>query len=281
NNAMTSSAAAANQQQPLVGGGGGGGGGSIEDPFFAVKSDVERNVESARKLFDRWSILMSQYKTLASNPVGRQELDYCLGELQNSLRNIEWDLDDLEETIGIVERNPRKFRLDESEVAARRGFVSETRQRAQEMKAKIERLEPNTPVAVTPPATATSVRQPGAAGGGSAGASSSRQALPNYAEETQAAQQLLLRQQDETLDRLSGGIGALKDISHRMNSELEEQAVILDEFGREMDTTESKLDTTMKKMARVLHMSNDKRQWTVIGVLLLVLIILIVLLFVL
>uniref|UniRef100_A0A1I8I1Z8 t-SNARE coiled-coil homology domain-containing protein n=2 Tax=Macrostomum lignano TaxID=282301 RepID=A0A1I8I1Z8_9PLAT len=278
---MTSSAAAANQQQPLVGGGGGGGGGSIEDPFFAVKSDVERNVESARKLFDRWSILMSQYKTLASNPVGRQELDYCLGELQNSLRNIEWDLDDLEETIGIVERNPRKFRLDESEVAARRGFVSETRQRAQEMKAKIERLEPNTPVAVTPPATATSVRQPGAAGGGSAGASSSRQALPNYAEETQAAQQLLLRQQDETLDRLSGGIGALKDISHRMNSELEEQAVILDEFGREMDTTESKLDTTMKKMARVLHMSNDKRQWTVIGVLLLVLIILIVLLFVL
>ncbi|PAA72509.1 hypothetical protein BOX15_Mlig028854g1, partial [Macrostomum lignano] len=279
NNAMTSSAAAANQQQPLVGGGGGGG--SIEDPFFAVKSDVERNVESARKLFDRWSILMSQYKTLASNPVGRQELDYCLGELQNSLRNIEWDLDDLEETIGIVERNPRKFRLDESEVAARRGFVSETRQRAQEMKAKIERLEPNTPVAVTPPATATSVRQPGAAGGGSGGASSSRQALPNYAEETQAAQQLLLRQQDETLDRLSGGIGALKDISHRMNSELEEQAVILDEFGREMDTTESKLDTTMKKMARVLHMSNDKRQWTVIGVLLLVLIILIVLLFVL
>uniref|UniRef100_A0A1I8JCB6 t-SNARE coiled-coil homology domain-containing protein n=3 Tax=Macrostomum lignano TaxID=282301 RepID=A0A1I8JCB6_9PLAT len=276
---MTSSAAAANQQQPLVGGGGGGG--SIEDPFFAVKSDVERNVESARKLFDRWSILMSQYKTLASNPVGRQELDYCLGELQNSLRNIEWDLDDLEETIGIVERNPRKFRLDESEVAARRGFVSETRQRAQEMKAKIERLEPNTPVAVTPPATATSVRQPGAAGGGSGGASSSRQALPNYAEETQAAQQLLLRQQDETLDRLSGGIGALKDISHRMNSELEEQAVILDEFGREMDTTESKLDTTMKKMARVLHMSNDKRQWTVIGVLLLVLIILIVLLFVL
>ncbi|PAA89140.1 hypothetical protein BOX15_Mlig024906g1, partial [Macrostomum lignano] len=275
----TSSAAAANQQQPLVGGGGGGG--SIEDPFFAVKSDVERNVESARKLFDRWSILMSQYKTLASNPVGRQELDYCLGELQNSLRNIEWDLDDLEETIGIVERNPRKFRLDESEVAARRGFVSETRQRAQEMKAKIERLEPNTPVAVTPPATATSVRQPGAAGGGSGGASSSRQALPNYAEETQAAQQLLLRQQDETLDRLSGGIGALKDISHRMNSELEEQAVILDEFGREMDTTESKLDTTMKKMARVLHMSNDKRQWTVIGVLLLVLIILIVLLFVL
>uniref|UniRef100_A0A1I8INM0 Syntaxin-6_N domain-containing protein n=1 Tax=Macrostomum lignano TaxID=282301 RepID=A0A1I8INM0_9PLAT len=232
---MTSSAAAANQQQPLVGGGGGGG--SIEDPFFAVKSDVERNVESARKLFDRWSILMSQYKTLASNPVGRQELDYCLGELQNSLRNIEWDLDDLEETIGIVERNPRKFRLDESEVAARRGFVSETRQRAQEMKAKIERLEPNTPVAVTPPATATSTQR--------------------WHRRTQRH----LAPHEQRTGRAGSDI--------------------LDEFGREMDTTESKLDTTMKKMARVLHMSNDKRQWTVIGVLLLVLIILIVLLFVL
>lgn len=31
---------------------------------------------------------------------------------------------------------------------------------------------------------------------------------------------------------------------------------MLDEFGTEMETTEGKLDATMKKVAKVLHMSN-------------------------
>ena len=31
---------------------------------------------------------------------------------------------------------------------------------------------------------------------------------------------------------------------------------MLDDFAHEMDTTESKMDNVMKKMAKVLHMSN-------------------------
>lgn len=33
---------------------------------------------------------------------------------------------------------------------------------------------------------------------------------------------------------------------------------MLDDFGNEFDTTESKLDTTMKKVAKVLHMNNGE-----------------------
>lgn len=35
---------------------------------------------------------------------------------------------------------------------------------------------------------------------------------------------------------------------------------MLDDFGNELETTESKLDTTMKKVAKVLHMNNGKCQ---------------------
>lgn len=31
---------------------------------------------------------------------------------------------------------------------------------------------------------------------------------------------------------------------------------MLDDFGNELETTESKIDSTMKKMAKVLHMNN-------------------------
>ena len=33
---------------------------------------------------------------------------------------------------------------------------------------------------------------------------------------------------------------------------------MLDDFAHEMDTTESKMDNVMKKMAKVLHMSNGE-----------------------
>lgn len=33
---------------------------------------------------------------------------------------------------------------------------------------------------------------------------------------------------------------------------------MLDDFGNELETTESKIDSTMKKMAKMLHMNNGK-----------------------
>jgi len=39
---------------------------------------------------------------------------------------------------------------------------------------------------------------------------------------------------------------------------------MLDEFGNELENTDSKLDTTMKKVAKVLHMSNG--EWFFISV---------------
>lgn len=33
---------------------------------------------------------------------------------------------------------------------------------------------------------------------------------------------------------------------------------MLDEFGNDLDSTESKIDSTMKKVAKVLHMNNGK-----------------------
>jgi hypothetical protein len=33
---------------------------------------------------------------------------------------------------------------------------------------------------------------------------------------------------------------------------------MLDEFGNELENTDSKLDSTMKKVAKVLHMSNGE-----------------------
>ncbi|XP_034652954.1 syntaxin-6 isoform X2 [Drosophila subobscura] len=102
-----------------------------------------------------------------------------------------------------------------------------------------------------------------------------------YVGETVSIQQRMIQGQDEQLDMISDSIGTLKTVSRQIGVELDEQAVMLDDFGNEFDTTESKLDTTMKKVAKVLHMNNDKRQWAAIliltGLLLFVIILFIIL----
>ncbi|TMW54555.1 hypothetical protein DOY81_000349, partial [Sarcophaga bullata] len=85
--------------------------------------------------------------------------------------------------------------------------------------------------------------------------------------ETVSVQQRMIQGQDEQLDMISDSIGTLKTVSRQIGVELDEQAVMLDDFGNEFETTESKLDSTMKKMAKVLHMNNDKRQWAAILIL--------------
>lgn len=57
---------------------------------------------------------------------------------------------------------------------------------------------------------------------------------------------------------MSDSVGNLRNISRQIGSELDEQAVMLDEFGTEIENAESKLDATMRKMAKVLHMSNGE-----------------------
>ena len=53
--------------------------------------------ETAKALYHRW-------KELVENPQSglKEELDWTTNELRNSLRSIEWDLEDLEETINIL-----------------------------------------------------------------------------------------------------------------------------------------------------------------------------------
>ena len=65
--------------------------------------------------------------------------------------------------------------------------------------------------------------------------------------------------QNEQLGVMTDSVGNLRNISRQIGSELDEQAVMLDEFGAEIENAETKLDATMRKMAKVLHMSNGKK----------------------
>ncbi|XP_034127255.1 syntaxin-6 isoform X1 [Drosophila guanche] len=331
---------------------------SLEDPFFVVKDEVFKALNKTRGLYLRWRELGED---------GGAEVEWTTTELRNSLRSIEWDLEDLEDTISIVEKNPTKFRIDNRELSSRRHFIDNTRDEVKQMKDKMslnrnrdrditahqplldnDRNNPNqnqpNPHSISSSNTNTNsneyhlhphndrtylVECPSALNGNSlinsgsqavantiagtmsaAAAAASRHSGTKYSKlenaldspshygqphqassldspghryvgETVSIQQRMIQGQDEQLDMISDSIGTLKTVSRQIGVELDEQAVMLDDFGNEFDTTESKLDTTMKKVAKVLHMNNDKRQWAAIliltGLLLFVIILFIIL----
>uniref|UniRef100_A0A3Q2ZWV2 Syntaxin 6 n=1 Tax=Kryptolebias marmoratus TaxID=37003 RepID=A0A3Q2ZWV2_KRYMA len=227
---------------------------SMEDPFFVVK-EVEKAVHAAQTLHHRWSQLLQE-----GGGASKEEIDWTTNELRNSLRSIDWDLEDLDETI-IVESNPKKFNLDAAELMKRKAFITSTRHTVKT-------------VLFGECSTQTHIWQTG-----SDKYSRLDRQLQNansqFIEEQQVQQQLIAEKQDEQLELVSGTIGVLKNMSERIGMELDEQAM-LDDFGHEMDNTQSRLDNVMKKLAKVSHMTS-RRQWCAIGVLLVILLVVIIL----
>uniref|UniRef100_A0A803J2D9 Syntaxin 6 n=1 Tax=Xenopus tropicalis TaxID=8364 RepID=A0A803J2D9_XENTR len=219
--------------------------------------EVQKAVNTAQGLFQRWTDLL-QDPSIST----REELDWTTNELRNNLRSIEWDLEDLDETISIVESNPRKFSLDPAELRQRKAFISETRQcvkallgegtkhgwnlETEKYKALDQELE---------------------------------NANSQFLDGQVGQQQLIMEQQDEQLELVSGSIGVLKNMSQRIGSELDEQAVMLDDFSHELDTAQSRMDNVLKKLAKVSHMTSDRRQWCAIIILLSLLLVVLILFF--
>uniref|UniRef100_UPI0037E8A308 syntaxin-6 n=1 Tax=Semicossyphus pulcher TaxID=241346 RepID=UPI0037E8A308 len=253
---------------------------SMEDPFFVVKGEVQKAVNAAQSLHQRWSELLQE-----GGGASKEEMDWTTNELRNSLRSIEWDLEDLDETISIVESNPKKFNLDAPELMKRKAFITSTRQTVKEMKEQM-----SSPAAATDRKNKQALLgERGAQGpiwqpGPDKFSRLDRQlqnANSQFIEEQQVQQQLIAEQQDEQLELVSGTIGVLKNMSERIGMELDEQSVMLDDFTHEVDNTQSRLDNVMKKLAKVSHMTSDRRQWCAIGVLLAILFVIILLFFIL
>ncbi|XP_055603703.1 syntaxin-10 [Uranotaenia lowii] len=321
----------------------------MEDPFFVVKDEVFKALNKTRGLYLRWRELND-----ALSGGTTAEADWTTTELKNSLRSIEWDLEDLEDTISIVEKNPSKFKIDNKELSSRRHFIDATRDEVKSMKDRMS-INRNRDRDITarqplldncdngsPQNLATKnlinnnclnagangiilhsggviscnlnnnnlnnlagtgknlISSAGAAMAASRHSGAKYSKLENnlddspthyapssssvmldggstrFVEDNLATQHRIMASQDEQLDVISDSIGTLKTVSRQIGIELEEQSVMLDELGNELEQTDSKLDSTMKKMAKVLHMNNDRRQWMAIVVLSIALLVVIV-----
>ena len=92
---------------------------SHNDPFLMVRDAVTKSLNETEDIFQRW-------QDIQSKPYlgGAQELAQVTKQLRERLKGMEWDLEDLDETVRVVEANPERYRVDADELSRRKLFIS-------------------------------------------------------------------------------------------------------------------------------------------------------------
>ncbi|KAG8883388.1 hypothetical protein FRB99_004575, partial [Tulasnella sp. 403] len=103
-----------------------------EDPYHAVKSEIQSSLQTA-------STLRASYLRIASTAsADGEELRWAGSELKATLAALDADLEDLEESVRIVEETgARMFNIDDTELAQRRKYVNFVRTEIEKMRKDI------------------------------------------------------------------------------------------------------------------------------------------------
>ncbi|KAJ8903801.1 hypothetical protein NDN08_000334 [Rhodosorus marinus] len=208
--------------------------GANGDPFDVVKYEVEQNLDKIKQ----------QFVTIELGGGVQRDLGVVKEQLQSSVRNIEWDLQDLDETIAVVIGNRSRFNLSDVEIHNRRRFVAEARSLAQKWKERIDQLGP---VAAPQGRNGTPVDEISAARN------------DEFIQNEFQHQELILRQQDQGLDDLAKTVQRIGDMGMVMHRELNEQAEILEDIDSEMDSATNRLQLLQRKLDQIVAQTGRDR----------------------
>jgi len=195
---------------------------------------------------------------------GSEELMWARNELKATLASLEADLEDLDESVKIVEStDARMFGLDDAEVQKRRRYVGYVRTEIRNMRGLVsdsppadEYLQPSGSGTLVPPITPR-------AGPGSPFSA-------RYGEDHQAAwakqeQQMMMREQDHAMDSISGTLHTIAQQASLMGNEIQEHNEMLDDLEQNVDRSETKMSGAMRRMRKFLRDSEDsKSNWCII-----------------
>eukprot|EP00127_Corallochytrium_limacisporum_P004710 Clim_evm64s172 gene=Clim_evmTU64s172 len=249
----------------------------MEDPFFVVKKNVEDALQQSRQQYQRWQHLFN-----APTAGTYEEFEWTTNDLKNNLRSIEWDVDDLEETIAAVEKNPLKFNVSPHEVAERKAFVQDTRREISRISAALTSTKAKNKHEQTGRSALMGTLNQSNGGGGSRANGKYKRLEEElerdndrYMNDQFTEQQMMYREQDQQLTHIGQSLGRMKVMGAEMGTELDHQAVLMDDLGDDIEVADSRLKTLAKRVDKLLMNQDDKKQTCTIIVLIVVLIVLI------
>ena len=100
-----------------------------QDPFNAVRRDVEEALAESHHLFQSWQRISQTVRTRDN-----EELLGAARDVRSVLSGIEGDLQDLESAITASERNSMRYGLSMGDIQERKRFLRDTQAAVQQMR---------------------------------------------------------------------------------------------------------------------------------------------------
>lgn len=217
-------------------------------------------------LFDRWKELLT-----TTNTATNEEFKWSTEEIKKSLKGIEGDIADLEDTISVVENNRTKFKIEDDELRSRKKFVSDTRAQLAAIsnelqntrtRGKLENDQREMLMKRKAPVDDKYARLNAAI----------EEDNEQFIHGQREAQARIIREQDQDLDQLSHTVVNLHEISKTITGALDEQAELIDDIERDVDRADSGIRGAFNKVNKLLDSTSDRCQYIIIIVMLLALI---------
>ncbi|WEW56168.1 hypothetical protein PRK78_001603 [Emydomyces testavorans] len=230
------------------------------DPFLQVQADILATLNTTRPLFSSYQ----RIRSLATSP-NNPELLQAREELESTLHELSTDLEDLVDSVRVVENDPYRYGIELDEVERRRRLVEDVGREIGDMREELQKT-------VAANKYATRRNRQGQAGGGGDGRGGGGEALPNpsdfdnllggeeedrdedyYAEMEHQRQMEMMHEQDEQLDGVFRTVGNLRQQADDMGRELEEQAEVLKDVDTLADRVGGKLQNGVKRVGHIIR----------------------------
>lgn len=239
--------------------------GIMGDPFYVVKEEVEQSISGVTSLFDRWKMILQNTDTSQN-----EEFQWTAEELKKGIKTIEWDLNDLEETIKVVESSKDKFGITTDELSKRKQFIQKTKDTVQQIKNAMNSPETRTKIENDKRQNLIPKKQP------SDRWDKLKKEMENdnerFLQEQQMQQQEIFSEQDKNLDILKDSVSRMKNYGEVINDTMQEHFVLIEEVESGVEKVDSGLKGMIKKVDNLIDRTKDSTQWCIIITLILILV---------
>ncbi|KAK8846770.1 hypothetical protein IAR55_005858 [Kwoniella newhampshirensis] len=239
------------------------------DPYIDVKREVENSLSTLQSLLSSHSRLQST-STSSTSP----ELLEAEDELRNTLSNLEGDLEDLEESVRVVEDMGDKWGIGAGEVRRRREFVERVKVEVEGLRGMVYSKGKNKGKGKGKEA----MRSDGRYRDHPIDLERGREEDPDEVRRWEAEeQQMLVQRQDDTLGVISGTLHTLASQAGLIGQEVHVQSEMLDDLSTRVDNTDSRLRKVQRTMNDFIRRNEETKSGWCIGILIVILIILLML----
>lgn len=185
-------------------------------------------------------------------------------EVQDECQGLYYMLQEIERSIEAAERNPSRFKLSTKEVQDRKSWMLGVRKKVDDIVAAVQTSSRN-----------RSAMEMSSISASEKLSSAVRGENDRFITSEMAQQEVIMARQDQDLDQLSQHVVRIGELGREMGQELDAQGQILDEFGYELEGTQTRLAAAQRKVQYVLDRAGTKGQLIIIAVLVVVLVVLI------